>query len=281
VRGPSKVEDPEGQLDGFLTSVVHPPESVPGESHKPQRHSLKNFSEDRTHETKIFNITMPLLQYRTTPEVMKLLYISIIALVLPGVIMGLPSPCGDPNDPCMDSCRNLEINGCQSIQILNSESCPLQFVCGDDDDDEQLPQDGSLIPPPSDEIIVGEPPSACVKLYIYNDLKCRGPAIRVNSFATWIHPGSACYSDATMQHYSVKDQYCDPKTMNYHETVIVGSSTCHLHPWWQGGKKYDYTFTTDSCVQGISLKGCYQGPCDSDDEMGMNDIQVSHASVKL
>jgi hypothetical protein len=212
---------------------------------------------------------------------MKFVSLSIITLVLPGAIMGLTSPCGDPNDPCMDSenwnqCRNLEINGCQSIQTLESESCPLQFACGDQQEEEDAV---ALIPRPTEES-VDEPPSACVQLYMYNDLKCRGPAIRVNSFATWIHPGSNCYSDATMHHYSVKDQYCDPRTMNYHETVIVGSSTCHLHPWWQGGKKYDFTFTKDGCVQGISLKGCYQGPCNSDD-IDMDDTQVRHSSVNL
>jgi hypothetical protein len=224
---------------------------------------------------------------------MKFLSIAITTLlVLPGVIMGLTSgPCGAPDDPCMDSenwnqCRNLEINGCKSIQVL--ESCPLQFSCedrqDDDDDDEDAAVAAAALPnnalSSTDDETIGEPPSACVRLYVYNDLKCRGPAIRINSFATWIHPGSNCYSDATMDHYSVKDQYCDPQTMNYHETVIVGSSTCHLHPWWQGGKKYDYTFTTDSCVEGISLKGCYQGPCNSDD-MDTEDSQaVRHASPR-
>lgn len=215
---------------------------------------------------------------------MQLLSISIIILFLPGA-MGLTSTCGDPDDSCMDSenwkqCRNLEINGCKNIQVL--DSCPLQFTCGDDDDEnlQQINEDAIALNPSVNEDIIGEKPSACVKLYVYGNSKCTGPAIRVKSFPTWIHPGSACYHDATMHHYSVRDQYCDPRTMNYHETVIVGSSTCHLKPWYEGGKKYDFVFTTDSCIEGISLKGCYQGPCDSDD-IEMDEIPVHHALAKV
>jgi hypothetical protein len=231
---------------------------------------------------------------------MKILYTWVVALVLPiaGATMGLTStsPCGQPDDSCMDNenwkqCRNLELNGCQHIQVLE-QSCPLQFTCGDDDDDddddERLHQDEedgmafsriALVKDEIDGVGVDEKPSACVRLYVYNDDKCRGPAIRVNSFATWIHSGSACYHDATMHHYSVRDQYCDPRTMNYHETVIVGSTTCHQPPWWKGGKKYDFTFTTDSCIEGISLKGCFKGPCDDSDEMDMDDIRIGHSGA--
>jgi hypothetical protein len=101
---------------------------------------------------------------------MKLWYTLVIALVLPGV-MGLASPCGDPDDPCMNKenwkqCRNLEINGCKSIQVL--ESCRLQFSCGDDD--ETLQQDKKntnnlppfMITPPHSDEIAGETPNACV-----------------------------------------------------------------------------------------------------------------------
>jgi hypothetical protein len=150
--------------------------------------------------------------------------------------MGLTSPCGEPDDSCMNSenwkqCRNLELNGCKSIQVL--ESCPLQFTCGDNDDDE----DATALtprPPSGSEEIVGEPPSACVRLYVYRDSKCSGPPVSVNSFATWIHPGSTCYHDATMHGFSVQDQYCSPLTGNYHETVFVGSNTCHRKHWWEG-----------------------------------------------
>jgi hypothetical protein len=75
---------------------------------------------------------------------MKFWYTLVIALVLSGV-MGLTSPCGDPDDPCMDQeswkqCRNLEINGCKStIQVL--ESFPLQFACGDNDNENPTRQE--------------------------------------------------------------------------------------------------------------------------------------------
>jgi hypothetical protein len=71
---------------------------------------------------------------------MRILYISIITLVLPGA-MGLTSQCPDPENSCMNNenykqCRDIEDNGCKSILTL--ESCPLQFGCGDGD--EQPPQ---------------------------------------------------------------------------------------------------------------------------------------------
>jgi hypothetical protein len=210
---------------------------------------------------------------------MKFWYTLVIALVLSGV-MGFTSPCGDPDDPCMDKeswnqCRNLEINGCKSIQVL--ESCPLQFACGDKDN-EKLENDKKntsnnppfMITPPHIGDIVGEKPNACVGLYVYEGDMCRsGPPIRVISFPTWTAPGSPCYHDATMQGYSVKDQYCNLKTGNWHETVFVGSNTCHKPHWWWGGKRFNLTFTTDSCINGIllSLKGCVAGPCDASAEL--------------
>jgi hypothetical protein len=48
-----------------------------------------------------------------------------------------------------------------------------------------------------------------------------------------------------------------------------------------GGKKLNFTFTTDSCIEGISLKGCFKGPCDSPDEIDKDDIPVRDDSVKL
>lgn len=93
---------------------------------------------------------------------MKILYTLAVALALPGV-MGLISPCGDPDDPCMNNenwkqCRNLEVNGCKSIEVF--ESCPLQFACGDDHD--KPLQEIVVIRPPPAEDIVGEKPDACV-----------------------------------------------------------------------------------------------------------------------
>jgi hypothetical protein len=205
---------------------------------------------------------------------MRILYISIITLVLPGA-MGLTSPCGDPDDSCMDNenwnqCRNLEINGCKSIQVL--KSCPLQFACGDGDDEQLQPStDNNLddlssfvvpAPPPSKEISAGASiPGACVSLFVYQNSKCSGPPLRVLSFPTWTGPGSPCVHDASQHHRSAEDQYCNLSTGNWHETVIVGSSICHPPHWWEGGKVYDLTFTTDSCIGGVRLKSCAQGPC--------------------
>jgi hypothetical protein len=210
---------------------------------------------------------------------MKLLYTLVTAFVLPGVI-GVPSSCGNPDDACMDSvnwnqCRNLEINGCKSVQVL--KSCPLQFSCGNDDY-EKLQQGNedaiSLLLPPSDEILDERGPDACVSLFVYQNSKCSGPPLHTLSSPTWTVPGSPCVHDARRHHKSAKDQYCDPMTMNYHETVIVGSSTCHPPHWWEGGKKYDLTFTTDSCIGGVSLKSCTQGSCDASHEMDHEALEV-------
>jgi hypothetical protein len=99
--------------------------------------------------------------------------------------------------------------------------------------------------------------------------------MRVLSFPTWTHPGSACYHDATMPHYSVQDQYCNLTTGNWHETVTVGSNTCHKPrwSWWIAGKKFNLTFTPDSCIDGFILKGCVEGPCDAR-ETNLGDMRV-------
>jgi hypothetical protein len=207
---------------------------------------------------------------------MKILYISIITLVLPGA-MGLTSPCGDPDDSCMNSenwkqCRNLEINGCKSIQVL--ESCPLQFACGDSDDEQLRPNTENVIDdllpfivpdPPSSEEISGEERShgACASLFIYGDNKCSGSPLKVLSFPTSTGPGSPCVHDVRIPLRSAEDQYCNLSTGNWHETLIIGSNNCHPPHWWEGGKVDHLTFTTDSCIGGIRLKSCVEGPCTS------------------
>jgi hypothetical protein len=221
---------------------------------------------------------------------MKFLYAFVITLALPGVI-GHTSPCGDPDDSCMDNenwkkCRNLEVNGCKSIHVL--ESCPLQFACGDDAA-EQLHQDSENAKSPQDSIDILHPIvipptsseeisrySACVSLYVYHDHKCSGAPVRLITFPTWTGPGSPCIHDATMHHYSAKDQYCNLTTENWHETVIVGSSKCHPPHWWEGGKKYDLTFTPDSCIGGVRLKQCSRGPCASH-EIDPEDMELLNA----
>jgi hypothetical protein len=227
---------------------------------------------------------------------MKILSISILTLVLPGAIGALTStssPCGEPDDSCMDNenwkqCRNLELNGCQSIQVL--ESCPLQFACGDEDyDDGQLHQDSDnaivdelppfVIPAPLPTKDISDDdyqnaPDACVSLFVYQNGHCSGQPLRVMSFPTWTERGSPCVHDARQHHRSAKDQYCNLSTGNWHETVIVGSSTCHPPHWWEGGKKYDLTFTTDSCIGGVSLKSCTQGSCDASHEMDHEALEV-------
>jgi hypothetical protein len=180
--------------------------------------------------------------------------------------MGIANPCGDPDDACMNNdnwnqCRNLEINGCNNIQVL--ESCPLRFLCGDNDNGklQQGNEDAISLPLPPNKEFGGEEPSACVSLFVYQNSKCSGEPLHALSFPTWTGPGSPCVHDARKHHRSAKDQYCNLSTGNWHETVIVGSSTCHPPHWWWGGKVDHLTFTTDSCIGGVGLKSCTQGPC--------------------
>jgi hypothetical protein len=218
---------------------------------------------------------------------MKLFSIPIITLVLPGVI-SRTSPCGDPDDACMNSenwnhCRNLEINGCKSIQVL--ESCPLQFACGDGND-EQLQSNteeakADLLPfifpaPPTSEEDVsgGRGPDACASLLIYQNSKCNGPPVRVLSFQTYTAPGSPCVHDVRIPLRSAEDQYCNLNTGNWHETLIIGSSNCHPPHWWEGGKVDHLTFTTDSCIGGIRLQSCVQGPCISNEMEQLEALEV-------
>ena len=67
--------------------------------------------------------------------------------------------------------------------------------------------------------------------------------------------------DATMNKFSVKNQFCNVATGNWHETVFMGSEDCREAFW---SKAVDLTFTSDSCVGGFILKECSFQPCTKD-----------------
>ena len=67
--------------------------------------------------------------------------------------------------------------------------------------------------------------------------------------------------DATMNNFSVKDQFCNTDTGNWHETVFMGSANCRESFW---GKAVRLTFTRDGCVDGFALKECTFQPCGRD-----------------
>jgi hypothetical protein len=124
------------------------------------------------------------------------------------------------NDSCMDGenwshCRNLEINGCQSP---GPPGLVRWLRAGNDGTTRSFhrkPYSSPSVPEP-----IGEPPSmfnsTCTATSIVVDRRFESTVLPL-----WIHPGSDCYSDATMP--PRQDQYCDPRTMTYHENVIVGS----------------------------------------------------------
>lgn len=108
-----------------------------------------------------------------------------------------------------------------------------------------------------------KPTDSCVSLWVYIDQKCTGKPIRALTFPTYSEDGSSCYHDATMNGYSVSNQYCNMKTGNWHEKVFMGSDDC-TKPWWYfwgDDAGFDLTFTPDTCIGGMTLKGCMEGPC--------------------
>lgn len=72
--------------------------------------------------------------------------------------------------------------------------------------------------------------------------------------------------DALMAHFSVKDQYCNLKTGNWHESIFLGTDTCKIHHhWWEfHDNPIDLTFTSDGCIHGLQLKSCHKGACPRD-----------------
>lgn len=68
--------------------------------------------------------------------------------------------------------------------------------------------------------------------------------------------------------YAVKDQYCDLKTGNWHETVFPSSTTCESH-WYDFWSSIPLEFKPGNCVGGFELEKCSKKRCPSLDE-GLN-----------
>lgn len=102
------------------------------------------------------------------------------------------------------------------------------------------------------------------------------------TFPTWQKPGSACYHDVSMGHISVKDQYCNAETGNWHETVFMGTTDCSRR-WWNRDDGFDVTITTDGCVGGYRLAACHSGPCreeaEEDEEIVENLIAINFLPI--
>jgi len=82
-----------------------------------------------------------------------------------------------------------------------------------------------------------------------------------------------------MSHYSVKDQYCNMETGNWHETVYMGSEHCATGGWWNWWKPVDLTFTSDSCIAGFRLKSCRNGPCKESDGSDQTEVKPSIITI--
>jgi hypothetical protein len=67
--------------------------------------------------------------------------------------------------------------------------------------------------------------------------------------------------DASMPNFSVKDQYCDLATGNWHETVYVGSEKCHVHWYEKFVSPQKITFSPNHCMDGYRLDYCVRGAC--------------------
>lgn len=119
---------------------------------------------------------------------------------------------------------------------------------------------------------------------MYDDEKCSGSPKRTLTFPTWSKPGSQCYHDVSLGHFSVKDQYCNLETGNWHETIFLGTKDCSKK-WWTHSSSFELTFTTDSCIGGYSLAECHLGPCHEieaiDEELFEKAVALNIDSEKL
>ena len=115
-------------------------------------------------------------------------------------------------------------------------------------------------------------PNACVSLLVHPDSRCKEDPVKTISFPTWTEPGSPCYTSDKMV-VSVKDQYCNKETGNWHQTVYPKDGNCEDVPWWLSWIfPQDQVFIPDGCIVGMdesgaagfSLKSCQEGPCDGD-----------------
>jgi hypothetical protein len=238
---------------------------------------------------------LPQLATRKKTMVRRLFYSVALLAWLP---LGKSSErCPPPTDPCMNEdnyrqCLGLVDLGCQ--QLLLMESCPLQFACADQEPNEREEDDNDDEKEDEDEANVDY--DACVTLLVYQDEECTGDAINEFSFPTMSKPGSpwckrclivelyagplviygspisllphmCADHDTTMPKISASDQYCNPTTGNWHQTMYLGSETCEdMKPWWKWlfwHRSIKLTYTSDSCVGGFVLKRCDFHPCPS------------------
>jgi hypothetical protein len=114
-------------------------------------------------------------------------------------------------------------------------------------------------------------PDSCVALFVHEDARCLDEPAKVISFPTWSAPGSPCYTNDNLI-VSVKDQYCNTETGNWHQTVYP-KGDCAEVPWWLSWLfPQDQTFAPDNCVPGwgehgsigLRLKSCNAGSCDKE-----------------
>jgi hypothetical protein len=123
----------------------------------------------------------------------------------------------------------------------------------------------------STQIGQDDKPDSCVSLYVHEDQRCKDEAVKVISFPTWSAPGSHCYTNDNLI-VSVKDQYCNAETGNWHQTVYP-KGDCGEVPWWLSWAfPQDQTFAPDNCILGLGaqgavglrLKSCNSGPCEKE-----------------
>ena len=100
----------------------------------------------------------------------------------------------------------------------------------------------------------------CVTLIQYGP-DCKGEPITTMAFATSTSKGSPCYSDASMEGYAVKNQFC--REDFFQQDVYMGD-TCNDND--DGTSFSTQVFTKDSCLHGYKFGGCVPGPCPSQQE---------------
>jgi hypothetical protein len=62
-----------------------------------------------------------------------------------------------------------------------------------------------------------------------------------------------------MHDFSLSEEYCNPATGNWHQTVILGDEHCEATSRLAATEKLVYT--RDNCLHGMQLASCRRGEC--------------------
>jgi hypothetical protein len=68
--------------------------------------------------------------------------------------------------------------------------------------------------------------------------------------------------ESDMPDFSVRDEYCNFATGNWHQTVFIGNEQCKGRRWVV---TKNLVYAKNNCVNGMQLVSCKRGACASDE----------------